>query len=381
MVDLVDLDPPFNSKADYNVLFKESSGEKSTAQIQAFTDFWEWDDKARYAYDRLVEESHEELFNLIQAFMQFLKKSAMMAYLSMMAIRLVQLKRVLKNTGSIFLHCDPTASHYLKLLMDSIFGIENFRNEIIWRRTGSHNKTRRYGPIHDVILFYTKTEKYKWTFPKRRYMIGHLHFIKDEVGYKTKYSGNILSGSGIRYGESGKPWRGFDPTAKNRHWAIPKAVLDDIDEDLSDLSTHQKLDRLFELGYVKMKPGVVWPYYERYLKPHDGQPLSDIWAFHPYTDGTVLETKDGIDEDIHWLSTSDKERLGYPTQKPEGLLERIIRSCTDENDLILDPFCGCGTAIVAAEKLHRRWIGIDITWLAISAVKNTLQKRVLTVGT
>ena len=208
-------------------------------------------------------------------------------------------------------------------------------------------------------------------------MIGHIdmHFIKDEFGYRTNYSGNILSGSGIRYGESGKPWRGFDPTAKNRHWAIPKAVLDDIDEDLSDLSTHQKLDRLFELGYVKIKPGVVWPYYERYLKPNDGQPLNDIWAFQPYTDGTVLGTKDGIDEDIHWLSTSDKERLGYPTQKPEGLLERIIRSCTDENDLILDPFCGCGTAIVAAEKLHRRWIGIDITWLAISAVKNRLAER------
>jgi site-specific DNA-methyltransferase (adenine-specific) len=183
-----------------------------------------------------------------------------------------------------------------------------------------------------------------------------------------------LTGSGTRNGESGKPWRGFDPTAKGRHWAIPGAVLEEIDEDLSQLSTHQKLDRLYELGYIKIERGQAWPLYERYLKSTDGQPISDLWTYQPYTNGTVFGTDDGIDEDVRWLSTRDSERLGYPTQKPVGLLKRIIAASSDEDDTILDPFCGCGTAIAAAEELKRRWIGIDITWLAINLVKNRLNE-------
>ena len=299
----------------------------------------------------------------------------MMAYLVMMTPRLVELRRVLKPTGSIYLHCDPTASHYLKVLMDAVFGKERFLNEVVWRRTGTHNKARRYAPIHDVILFYSKTENFNWKNSRRPYMRGHVeeYFVQDDQGWRTNYYGNVLTGSGTRGGESGRPWRGFDPTARGRHWAIPSRLLEGIDEDLSKLSQHQKLDRLYELGYIKIREGQAWPVYEHYITPEDGQAVSDIWAYQPYTDGTVFGREDGIDSDVRWLSTTDRERLGYQTQKPESLLERIIQASSNEGDVVLDPFCGCGTAIAAAHKLKRNWIGIDITHLAVALMKNRLK--------
>ena len=168
----------------------------------------------------------------------------------------MELRRVLKPTGSLYLHCDPTASHYLKLLLDTIFGARNFRNEIVWRRTGTHGKAKRYGLIHDTILFYTKSNIFTWNFPQRPYMKGHVeeYFVQDEQGWKTNYYGNVLTGSGLRNGESGQPWQGIDPSEKGRHWAIPGKLVEDINEDLSDLSQHQKLDRLLELGYIKIIP-------------------------------------------------------------------------------------------------------------------------------
>lgn len=375
-VDLIYLDPPFNSNQNFNVLFEEKDGTRSKAQIKAFEDTWHWDEEAARAYDQAVLTPNGKISRFMQAIRMFLGDSDMLAYISMMAPRLIELHRVLKKTGSIYLHCDPTASHYLKLLMDSIFGHEQFRSEIIWRRTGSHNKMKRYAPIHDTILFYTKTNGFKWSFPKKSYMKGHVkqYFILDEKGYRTNYYGNVLTGSGIRGGESGKPWHGIDPSAKGRHWAIPGSLIEDLDEDVSKLSQHQKLDRLLELGYIKFEEGQVWPIYERYIKDEDGQSLPDIWAFQPYTSGTVFGTHLGIDEDVRWLTPQDQERLGYPTQKPEGLLERIIRASTDEGDTILDPFCGCGTTIATAQKLNRNWVGIDITHLAIALIRHRLQK-------
>ncbi len=374
-VDLIYLDPPFNSSATYNVLFKEKSGEESAAQIMAFEDTWQWGRESEAVYREIVESGPRKLADVMQALLAFLGRNDMMAYLVMMGIRLVELHRVLKPTGSIYLHCDPTASHYLKLLLDAVFDPRNFRSEIVWRRTGSHNKTLRYAPIHDTVFFYSKASRHTWNFPKRPYMKGHVeeNFIKDDTGYKTAYYGNVLTGSGKRKGESGKPWRGFNPTAKNRHWAVPGAVLDDIDEDLSSLGQHQKLDRLFELGYIKIIPGQAWPIYERCLKAGDGQFAPDIWAFQPYTEGTVFGTDRGVDEDVRWLSPKDQERLGYPTQKPEGLLERIIRASSNEGEVVLDPFCGCGTTIAVAERLRRKWIGIDITYLAINLVQRRLR--------
>lgn len=215
-VDLIYLDPPFNSNASYNVLYREPTGEQSQAQITAFEDTWHWTTETEKAFEEIVNTTSSNVIELMRALRSAIHENDMMAYLTMMCVRLLELKRVLKDTGSIYLHCDPTASHYLKILMDAIFGVENFRNEIIWRRTGAHSKSKRYAPIHDTILFYTKTKNYNWNYSKKPYMKGHIreYFIQDEKGYKTNYYGNVLTGSGTRGGGSGKPWRGFDPTSK-----------------------------------------------------------------------------------------------------------------------------------------------------------------------
>ena len=373
-VDLIYLDPPFNSNATYNVLFRERSGQESAAQITAFEDTWRWSIESEIAFRDVVTDGPRVLGDLLQAMRAFLGQNDMMAYLTMMAQRMAELHRVLKPTGSIYLHCDPTASHYLKLLMDAVFGNENFRNEIIWRRTGTHNKVQRFAPIHDTVLFYSKSDDYKWDTSRKPYMKGHVdeYFVQDKEGWRTNYYGNVLTGSGTRRGESGQPWRGFDPTTRNRHWAIPGRLLEYVDEDLSHLSQHEKLDRLYELGYIKIEEGRAWPIYEHRITPDDGQPVPDIWAYQPYTEGTVFGREDGVDADIRWLSPTDQERLGYQTQKPEALIERILNASSEEGDVVLDPFCGCGTAVAVAERLQRDWIGIDITHLAISLMKNRL---------
>ena len=368
---LIYIDPPFNSKRNYNIFFDDK--EIQTQRI-AFEDTW----TLKNIQDSMAELHNietEPIYELLQTYQNVAPHA--FPYLVMMALRIIELHRVLKKTGSFYLHCDPAMSHYLKTLCDLIFGHENFQNEIIWRRTGNHNKLTRFGPIHDVILFFTKSNVYTWNHPKRPYMRGHIeeNFIQDERGYKTQYYGNVLTGSGTRGGDSGKSWKGFNPTAKGRHWAVPGAVLEDIDEDLSALAQHQKLDRLFELGYIKIVEGQAWPVYERYLGKNDGQPLPDIWAYQPYTNGTVFGTEEGIDEDIRWLSPRDQERWGYPTQKPKALLERIITASSNEGDTVLDGFGGCGTTIDAAEGLKRNWIGIDISPIAISLIKRRINQN------
>ena len=266
-VDLIYLDPPFNSDVNYNVIFKTKNKEDSPSQIQAFEDTWKWGAESEMVYSQILGIG-DRIADVIKGLREAIGENDMMAYVTMMSIRLIELHRILKPTGSLYLHCDPTASHYLKIILDVIFRPENFKSEIIWRRTGSHSRSLRYAPLHDTILFYTKSKTYTWNFPKRPYMQGHIeqNFIKDKHGYKTNYYGNVLTGSGIRGGSSGKSWRGFNPTKKGRHWAIPKAVLTEINENLSDLNTQEKLDKLFELGYVKIIKGHAWPIYERYLK-------------------------------------------------------------------------------------------------------------------
>lgn len=381
-VDLCYIDPPFNSKRNYNQIYN-NIGSEDHAQAQAFIDTWVWDERANEGYDEILGNDQgrftTQTVDLIKGLQLVLKKGSLLAYLISMTLRITEIHRVLKPTGSFYLHCDPTASHYLKLIVDAIFVSQGgeYQNEIIWRRTGSHNKLRRYGPIHDVIFFYTKSREYTWNSPKRPYMKGHVeeHFVKDEIGYRTNYYENVLTGSGTRNGESGKEWRGFNPTAKGRHWAIPGALLEDLDEDFSGMTQHQKLDRLYELGHITIIEGSAWPMYQRYIKSTDGQPLSDIWAFQPYTAGTVFNSPLGIDEDVRWLSTKDQERLGYPTQKPEALLERIIAASTNEGDEVLDAYCGCGTTVAVAEKLKRKWMGIDITYQSISLVLRRLEAQ------
>jgi len=371
-VDLVYLDPPFKSDLNYNVLFKADGLTSNEAQLTAFKDTWTWDAAAQATYDEIQDCANVTLVNFINALRGGLDRTPMLAYLVNMAIRLVEIHRILKRTGSMYLHCDPTASHYLKILLDSVFSPINFRSEIIWRRTGSHNKMKRWAPVHDVVLFYTKSDEYTWNHPRRPYMLGHVkeNFIEAEDGsFKTDYYGNVLTGSGTRNGESGLPWRGFNPTAKGRHWAIPGRIWEEVGIDPAGLSQHQKLDLLLELGFVTITEGEAWPIYQMTVSTNSGTAAPDIWAFQPYTEGTVFGTPFGIDADVRWLSPQDAERLGYPTQKPLGILKHIINASSRPGDLVLDPFCGCGTTIAAAQMLARRWVGIDISPFAIELVR------------
>ncbi|HUO06401.1 MAG TPA: DNA methyltransferase [Candidatus Binataceae bacterium] len=376
-VDLVYLDPPFNSQATYNVLFKAPGGEQSHAQIEAFEDTWHWGESAEHAFDEVMGSGNTAASELLRALRDFLKENDMMAYLAMMAIRLLELHRALKATGSLYLHCDPTASHYLKLLLDSIFSPLNFRNEIVWRRTGSNNSADRFGPIHQIILFYGKTDAAKFKYPKGPYTNDYIKKFFRQSDEHGKYRTVLLTGPGTRTGDSGTPWRGYDPTTSGRHWQ-PASFLYDKYRKLTgnDLATYpliQRLDKLDEIGLIHWGVKATVPTYKLHLAEAEGVPLQDIWAFQPGTEGCVYQRpNDGIDQDVKWLSAKDRERLGYPTQKPLGLLERIIRASTDEGDTVLDPFCGCGTAIHAAEKLKRKWIGIDVTHLAISLIETRL---------
>ena len=279
-VDLIYLDPPFNSKATYNILYKEPTGERSQAQITAFEDTWHWTIETERAFQEIVETAPSNVVNLITALRDAIHTNDMLAYLTMMCIRLLELKRVLKDTGSIYLHCDPTASHYLKLVMDAVFGGQNFRNEIVWCYAGGGIPKKDFPRKHDIIFRYTRTDSY---------------FFNPE--YRPYSEGTIQRGR---------------TTVKGK-------------------------------------------YAEKGLRP-EGTPINDWW----------------IDVNpIH--SPTDAEKMGYPTQKPEALLERIIKASSNEGDTVLDPFCGCGTAVAVAQRLNRKWIGIDITHLAIALMKHRLK--------
>ncbi len=341
-VDLVYLDPPFNSNASYNVLFRERSGEESPAQIQAFTDTWEWTQETELTFERDIIGNPavpSAVKDMITAFRQFIGRNAMMAYLVMMAPRLVELRRVLKPTGSIYLHCDPTASHYLKLLMDAVFGTTNFRNEIVWRRANAHNDPKRFGRISDTILYYTKSGSATWitqhTPYREEYYDSHFSVDADGRYYRT------VPLDAPRHGEGSTnllyEWFGKWP-APTRTWAVRRETMEQYERD--GLLRYTRTGTPTLVKYADEMPGV---------------PLQNIWG------------------DIPPVNPQARERLGYPTQKPEALLERIVRASSNEGDVVLDPFCGCGTAVVAAHKLGRQWLGIDITHLAVALMKNRLK--------
>ena len=290
-IDLIYLDPPFNSNANYNVLFKTPKGHESAAQIEAFEDTWHWNEQAEREFGELVRGSNTDVSEMVQALRRFLGENDMMAYLTMMANRLIELHRVLKPTGSLYLHCDPTASHYLKIVLDAVFGKNSFRNEIIWcYETGGRSKTG-FPKKHDVIFWYSKTDEYLFVYDNvalpRDTSTMHEPVLHDEEG--REYQRNIKNGKEYRY-------------------YLDKGVLP-----------------------------------------------NDWWV------------------DIQALNPAAKERLGYPTQKPLALLERIIQASSNEGDVVLDPFCGCGTAVHAAQKLKRQWLGIDITHLAVSLIEKRMK--------
>jgi DNA modification methylase len=337
-VDLVYLDPPFKSNQDYNVLFGEH-GTKAAAQIKAFEDTWTWDEAAAASFEDVVEKGGR-VAQVMLAFKTFLGQSDMLAYLSMMAPRLMELRRVLRDTGSIYLHCDPTASHYLKMVMDAVFGPQHFRNEIVWKRTTAHSSAKKFSPIHDTILYYGRSHAPRWNQPRTDYDDAYLDkYYRFNDGDGRLYWRADLTGAGIRHGKSGVPWRGFDPSAIGRHWIVPVAELDNLDA----------------AGRIYWpKGGKGMPQHKRYRDELKGKAVADLW------------------DDIDRINPVGSERLGYPTQKPEALLERIIAASSVEGDTVLDPFCGCGTTIAAAQRLKRRWIGIDITHLAIGLIRHRL---------
>jgi adenine specific DNA methylase Mod len=342
-VDLIYLDPPFNSQANYNVLFREESGASSHAQIEAFEDTWHWGDATAEAYDEVLRGPHQNVARMLKAMVDSLGHNQVTAYLAMMAIRLVELRRVLKETGSIYLHCDPTSSHYLKTLMDAVFGPQAFVNEIIWKRTTAHSDARQgskhFGRTHDVILHFGHPNR-TWNAP----------YLPYDAAYEDTYY-KFVDETGRRYwkdnltaakpgGDTSYEWNGVRPP-KGRYWAYSKA----------------NMERMAREGrIVYSKTGT--PMYKRYLDEMPGKPVQDLW--------------DDI-RGLGGLGGKKEERLGYATQKPLALLERIITASSNPGDIVLDPFCGCGTAVHAAQKLGRQWIGIDITHLAIGLIRRRMK--------
>lgn len=340
-VDLIYLDPPFNSNRSYNVLFREANGTAADSQIAAFDDSWHWTAAAEATLYEITATAPPHVVEMINAIVSFVGRNDVSAYLVMMTIRLVELHRVLKPTGSIYLHCDPTASHYLKVVMDAVFGKENFRNEIVWRRTLAKGlMSRRLSSNHDVLLCYQRSEEATWN---QEAMFVPYDLANLDAKTASKYSHRDADG---------RLYQLDNLTNPNRD--RPNLVYEFLGVTRVWRWTKERMQRAYEAGLVvQPSPGAV-PRLKRYLDEQRGKPLGDVWT------------------DIPPINSQAQERLGYPTQKPLALLERIINASSNPGDLVLDPFCGCGTTICAAQKLGRRWIGIDVTHLAIALMRQRL---------
>lgn len=332
-VDLVYLDPPFNSKRDYNYVFRSEAGADDTAHVKAFTDTWSFEGAAE-AYHELIDLA-EPVSLLPGGLRQTFGETSLLGYLSVMALRLRELRRVLRPTGSLYLHCDPTASHYLKMVLDAVFGAVCYRAEIAWKRHSSHgNVYGNYGRVHDIILFYGRGDAATW----------HQQFTALDGRYVASFFRHVEEGSGRRYRlqnvlnpSKDRPNLTHDWNGHVRVWKW----------------TRERMQGLHESGrLVYSSSGMAQ--YKRYLDEMPGTPVTSVWT------------------DIPPINSQDAERLGYPTQKPLALLERIVAASSNPGDLVLDPFCGCGTAVAAAQKLGRKWVGIDITLLAVRLIQKRM---------
>jgi site-specific DNA-methyltransferase (adenine-specific) len=321
------------------VLFQERDGTRSAAQIRAFKDTWVWDESAARSLQEIVEKS-DRVSRVMMALRTFLGDTDMLAYLAMMAPRLVELRRVLKPTGSIYLHCDTTASHYLKLVMDAVFGPMNFRSEITWRRTNAHSDSKDWSDVSDILLYYVRDASSEFTW-------NPIYLKHSDAYVADKYSHEDPDGRRYQLDNMTSPnpqpnmmyeWQGHSSPAMG--WRYSRETM-------------QKLDDEGRIWYPDDK--TKRPRLKRYLDEMPGTLITNIWT------------------DISPINSQAQERLGYPTQKPEALLERIIKASSNEGDLVLDPFCGCGTAVAVAEKLKRSWIGIDITHLAITLIRHRIK--------
>ena len=349
-IDLVYLDPPFNSKAQYNVLFKSPGGLAADAQLEAFQDSWAWGETSERAFAGVVDHGGGAAKVLV-ALRASLGESDVMAYLAMMSVRLIELRRVLKPSGSLFLHCDPTASHYLKVILDGIFGPASFRNEVVWKRQTAHSDAKsRFATVSDSILYFAKSSSTRFNVVREPldpdYVKDFYRHI-DQDGRRFSLD-NISAPAGGGMAAinkiTGKPngwyqWKGYEPPT--RGWRYSKETMARLDAE-GRIYYPQKTNQRLRL--------------KRYLDENKGQAVSNVWT------------------DIAPLHGSAREALGYPTQKPMALLERIIEASTQPGDLVLDPFCGCGTSVHAAAKLGRDWIGIDVTHHAVTIIEDRLRR-------
>ena len=350
-VDLIYLDPPFNSNRDY------AAPIGSQAAGAAFKDTWTLSDVDE-AWHGEIAEHDPALYGIIDAAGQAHGKG-MKSYLIMMAVRLLEMRRVLRDTGSLYLHCDPMASHYLKILMDAIFGKNNFRNEIIWKRTSSKKATKKLGAVHDVILFYSASNENVFNpvyGDHNENYVQKFYRFEDQHG---RFRTGDLTAAGVRYGDSGEPWRGIDVTVKGNHWRGPGTFPDHVEkpDNWGTMKTREKLDYLDSVGLIYWPPKGDMPAFKRYLNTSQGSPMTDVIV------------------DVSPLSAKSKEKVGYPTQKPFDLLERLIQTSSNHGDIIMDPFCGCATACVASQLNNRQWVGIDISSKAFDLVKVQLDKK------
>ena len=353
-VDLIYLDPPFNSNQDY------SAPIGSKAAGAHFKDTWTLDD-VDAAWHGEIADRDPPLYSVIDA-AGLAHSPSMKSYLIMMAVRLLEMRRVLKPTGSIYLHCDPTASHYLRTVMDAVLGRTNFRNELVWKRTSSHSDAGRYARVSDRILLYASKGA---TWNPQHLPLGKTYVDRDYRHRDTRgrYRVGDLTASGTRTGESGEPWRGYDPGSAGRHWGIPKQggyarwLEDNLIPGYRSIPRgHDRLDALEAAGLIDWTPSG-YPRLKRYLAASKGEAVSDFIA------------------DVQNVNNRSKEHMGYPTQKPLKLLDRLIRASSNPGDMVLDPFCGCATALVAAESLGRQWAGIDLSTLAVRLVDQRLRDQ------
>ena len=365
-VDLVYLDPPFKSDQQYNMLFGTAEG-PDEAQVRAFDDTWYWHSGSSESYDKLRERGGIQS-DTIEALRQILGPCGMLAYCCFMMERISAIHRAMKPTASLYLHCDPTASHYLKIILDAVMGSNNFRNEVVWRRATAHSDAKRFGRISDRLLFYTASDKYCWNAdsvrsPRSAEEMEKAYPLRDDRG---QYRSADLTGPshGQKQGESVVPWRGYDIRSRGRVWSAPKTgsyaewIEKHVIPDYRGIEgVHDRLDALDKAGLITHPEKGFWPGLKRYAMADLGVAIQDI--IYDAVGFTNYSTKGG-------------EYLGYPTQKPLALLERIIKASSCPGDVVLDPFCGCGTAVDAAQALGRRWIGMDISWLAVDVIRARL---------
>ena len=321
-VDLIYLDPPFNSNRQYNAIYRDETGRPLPDQIEAFCDMWELDQERERAIRTMpvlmrengIDDATAEFWRL---WMTALRNTQprLLAYLSYMAERLLIMHRILKPTGSLYFHCDPTASHYVKSLLDAIFGHGHFQNEIIWRRTAAHSRAKRWGPIHDTLLFYTKSDNFTWNRVFQNYDKTYIdQFFRHEDEHGRYRIGN-LTGPGTRQGSSGQPWRGVDPRMKGRHWEVPPdRILPPHFKhppNYADMNVQERLDVLDASGLIYWPPRGDIPQPKQYLSVSPGVPIQDVvWDIPP-------------------IAAQAHERMGFATQKPLALMERIIKASSN----------------------------------------------------